>query len=237
MNSIFSAVGIKLYKIDHDRKHRLETLCNSLVASGFDDASEVKKQADEIKMFISSIALECEDVELELSEINQGSSSRCFEAKVDGLRQKIVKQFFPEDLFSAGQLEQVRLAHVPNGMFWWIKDDAYIGARNSFLKRFIRYICQSEEIKHAQATDEELGKAMLYEPELKFSSIGFIYDAPRFNGQTLAQEFARSDCDSVDEIKNRVKLIIKAAKNIKSYCHDAGMFHGDIKPQNIFNIN
>lgn len=214
----------------------LKKLCFELMSDGFDNDVHIESVMIQIKNLIMGVVPISTVLHCEINEIAQGGTSKCYRSNNENdLDQFVIKEFFPKDLYDLGFLKKESIASEYDVHFWWIIDNAPTTIRNKFLMRFVRFILQEDEITKSIKENQE-DRETLIKPELSFSSRGLVYKTNAFNGCTLKEKFHDLSCDTIRDIQIRLQIVRETAESIRDYCHSLGIYHGDIKPENIFYI-
>ena len=172
-----------------------------------------------------------DSLSVDIEIINQGSTSVCYVTSDNDRGKVIYKEFHPHGI----KCKEIVVAG--NYGFWWIDDYATEEQIKSFLKRYIRFIRQSAELKKLMTAANEEKSNIFITPELVLTSKGFMYCDHNYFGSTLEEEFKNSVCTTINGIINRIQLVKKAAENINYFYHKHNIFHGDIKPENFLKID
>lgn len=244
---------ITFFNISDKDSQQLKTYVAKL-KDNFDNYDKRKNYSKEIQQFIDNLLSKANvSGESKLNEeiecIGSGSTSVCFRTCNNAEIKKVIKVFAPHAAIS----ESIRCIKGKktvgetsvNTRYCWIGDDASINDTESFLRRFVRFIDQKEEINIYMESANKNEENAFFNPELKLSSKGLAYVDTSFYGSTLQEEFDKIYRHSLihgtdkDNILNIIKFVRESARNVFDFCHKNAtekIFHGDIKPSNFFKI-
>lgn len=227
--------SIRIFKTE-DNFYEILKKYVSAIEENINNDDELQNICKHLKNFIEKQFNNAVVDTKEIVYLANGSTSYCYRSVHNsGSKDYIYKVFAPSEF------ARCKNCYKNQDEKWneycFILDCVSSEQRQSFFKRFVRFINQKEEINSYIDKAKDGGNNTFVNPELLFTSKGFVFAVEGYVSCTLEEAFRDlKDKLTLENISSVVELVCEASENIRDYCHNNDVYNGDIKPENFLKI-
>lgn len=168
----------------------------------------------------------------------EGSTSVCYITESDKENKYIYKVFHPQGV---DYIQPIRIEDAEVLELFWLVDKPTKDQCKRFLGRFVRFVEQEYPIQKIKENANVEGINTFMNPKLLLTSKGLVWQVNHFFGCSLEEVLNQLTVEQVEDryeaLCKRLELIRAVAEHVEKLFHEIKLFHGDIKPENLFKID